>query len=233
MAKTSKAETPAKKKAPAKTTAGKSAASKAAVSKPAVAKTPAKSVNVEAPIDQKEKVTKPAVQPDEPDTTTDFEETPIPDYEPVQDFGGVKLVDRPRVRYSDKDLEFFRQHILEERKKSVEEFQILRENLDDITNSEMADENASYSMHMAEQGTNAQEKEKIYAHVQRLSDYIKKLDEALQRIDDKVYGICKMCGILIAKERLLAVPITTQSASYKITKKCPDDGIDRIIPLKK
>lgn len=233
MAKTSKAETPAKKKTPVKTTADKSAASKTTAAKQAAAKTPAKSVKVEAPKDLKETVKKTVQISEEPDTSVDVDETSFSDYEPVQEFGAVKLADRPRVRYSDKDLEFFRQHILEERKKSVEEFQILRENLDDITNSEMADENASYSMHMAEQGTNAQEKEKIYAHVQRLSDYIKKLDEALQRIDDKVYGICKMCGILIAKERLLAVPITTQSASYKITKKCPDDGIDRIIPLKK
>jgi DnaK suppressor protein len=133
------------------------------------------------------------------------------------------------VRYSDTDLATFRKNIEAERKRSMEEFQILRENLEDISNSEMADENASYSMHMAEQGTNAQEKEKVYAQVQRVSDYIKKLDEALQRIDEKVYGICRSCGILIAKERLLAVPITTQSASYKIFKKCPDDGIDRIV----
>lgn len=136
---------------------------------------------------------------------------------------------RTSVRYSDKDLDVFRLHIETERKKAMEEFQILRENLDDLTNSEMADENASYSMHMAEQGTDAQEKEKLYAHVQRVSDYIKKLDEALQRIHDKVYGICKMCGILIAKERLLAVPITTQSASYKLRKRCPEDGVDRIV----
>jgi DnaK suppressor protein len=140
---------------------------------------------------------------------------------------------RPSVRYSDKDLAEFRIHIEAERKKAMEEFQMLRENLDDLTNSEMADENASYSMHMAEQGTDAQEKEKLYAHVQRVSDYVKKLDEALQRIGDKVYGICKMCGILIAKERLLAVPITTQSASYKLRKRCPEDGIDRIVPVRK
>jgi RNA polymerase-binding transcription factor DksA len=127
----------------------------------------------------------------------------------------------------------FRKHIESERKKAMEEFQMLRENLEDLTNSEMADENASYSMHMAEQGTDAQEKEKLYAHVQRISDYIKKLDEALQRIHDKVYGICKMCGILIAKERLLAVPITTQSASYKLRKRCPEDGVDRIVAVKK
>ena len=56
----------------------------------------------------------------------------------------------------------------------------------------------------------------------------KKLDDALSRINEKTYGICRVCGILIAKERLLAVPITTLSASYKIRKECPVDGIDKI-----
>ncbi len=162
----------------------------------------------------------------------DNEQAPIDDVV-VEDPQPIRLAARPKVRYSDEELAMFRKHIEAERKRSYEEFQILKENLEDMINSEMADENASYSMHMAEQGTNAQEKEKTYAHVQRLGDYIKKLDEALQRIDDKVYGICRMCGILIAKERLMAVPITTQSASYKIFKKCPEDGIDRIKPLKK
>ena len=61
-----------------------------------------------------------------------------------------------------------------------------------------------------------------------MNDYLKKLDEALERIDNKVYGICRECNILIAKERLMAVPITTLSASYKIQEKCPENGIDRI-----
>lgn len=132
------------------------------------------------------------------------------------------------VRYSDEDLAEFKENILQVRKETVDEFQILREHLEDMTNSEQADENASYSMHMAEQGTEAQEKEKTYAQVQRLNDYIKKLDEALERIENKTYGICKICQCLIAKKRLLAVPITTLSAAYKIQKKCPEDGIDRI-----
>ncbi len=141
------------------------------------------------------------------------------------------LDSRPKVtvRYGDEDLELFRKNIDVARQEAVEEFQILKEHLEDLTNSEQADENASYSMHMAEQGTEAQEKEKIYAQVQRINDYIKKLDDAVERIENKTYGICRICGCLIAKERLMAVPITTLSASYKIRKKCPEDGKDRIV----
>ncbi len=138
----------------------------------------------------------------------------------------------PTVRYSDEDLEMFAKVIQEARREALEELQMLRDRLEDLTNYDYAEESMIYSMHMAEQGSEAIEKEKTYAQIQRINDYIKKLDEAMQRIKDKTYGICKECGILIAKERLLAVPITTQSASWKIHKKCPEDGIDRIEPVK-
>lgn len=133
------------------------------------------------------------------------------------------------LRYADRDLSAFRSNIERAREEALEELRMLRERLEDLTSSEAADESAIYSMHMAEQGSEALEKEKTYAQIQRIQDYIRKLDDALQRIDEKTYGICRMCGILIAKERLLAVPITTLSASYKIHQKCPADGIDRIV----
>lgn len=226
------------KESSAKAASAQSAPMKAAteqsISKPAV-KSPTKSSSRHASAPPRlilpPRIITPDVSPQE-EYEDAFSDVP---QEPEQ-FAPVPMasrLQRTAVRYSDSDLEMFRGHIEAERKKAMEEFQILRENLEDLTNSEMADENASYSMHMAEQGTDAQEKEKLYAHVQRVSDYIKKLDEALQRIHDKIYGICKMCGILIAKERLLAVPITTQSASYKLRKRCPEDGIDRIVPVKR
>jgi RNA polymerase-binding transcription factor DksA len=244
MAKTEKASAK-KADAKSKTSAKESAEEKKAVKQPAkaeakaigkskVVKTPkaVESVLQQAPPRKQAPTQQAPTQEDFDNMEEDFSDVP----QEVEQFSPVPMasrLNRPSVRYSDDDLAMFRKHIEAERKKALEEFQILRENLEDLTNSEMADENASYSMHMAEQGTDAQEKEKLYAHVQRVSDYIKKLDEALQRINDKVYGICKMCGILIAKERLLAVPITTQSASYKMRKRCPEDGIDRIVPVKK
>jgi len=85
-----------------------------------------------------------------------------------------------------------------------------------------------FRQHIQKIKDEALEKEKTYAQMNRIFDYIKKLDDAIKRIDDKTYGICKECNILIAKARLLAVPITTQSASYKIHGRCPDNGIDII-----
>jgi RNA polymerase-binding transcription factor DksA len=132
------------------------------------------------------------------------------------------------IRYADNDLEHFKKHIMNIKVDAIDELRMLKDRLDDLTNSEMASESMIYSMHMAEQGSEAMEKEKTYAHINRISDYIKKLDDALKRIEEKTYGICRECNILIAKERLLAVPITTQSASFKIHNRCPEDGVDRI-----
>lgn len=132
------------------------------------------------------------------------------------------------VHYSDEKLEEFKQVIFDAKQEAYEELTMLKERLDDLTNYDFAEESMIYSMHMAEQGSEAQEKEKTYAQIQRINEYLKKLDEALNRIADKTYGICRVCNCLIAEERLRAVPVTTLSASYKIHTKCPEDGIDKI-----
>ncbi len=136
------------------------------------------------------------------------------------------------VRYSDEDLSYFESIILRAKKDTMEELRMLRERLEDLNSYDLAEESMIYSMHMGEQGSEPAEKEKTYAQIQRINEYLLKLDDALQRIKDKTYGICQKCNILIARERLEAVPITTQSASWKIHGKCPEDGIDRITPIK-
>lgn len=134
----------------------------------------------------------------------------------------------PKIKYSDADLEEFKVVIIDAREEALDELSMLKDRIDDLNESDSAEESMIYSMHMGDQGSEAQEKEKTYAQIQRINEYIKKLDDALSRINEKTYGICRVCGILIAKQRLLAVPITTLSASFKIRKECPIDGIDKI-----
>jgi len=145
----------------------------------------------------------------------------------------ITPVFNPNVRYSDEELQEFATLITQEKTTALDELRMLKERLDDLTSFDAADESMIYSMHMAEQGSEAQEKEKTYAQIQRIHEYIKKLEESMERIKNKTYGICRVCGCLIAKARLRAVPITTLSASYKIHQKCPEDGVDRIEPVKK
>lgn len=139
----------------------------------------------------------------------------------------------PNVHYGDEDLKIFDVLIRKAKNDASEEIKMLRDRIDDLQNADFVEETMIYSMHMAEQGSEAQEKEKAYAQIQRLNEFAKKLDDALKRVKDKSYGVCRICGCLIAKERLMAVPVTTLSASYKIRNICPEDGIDRIEKLKK
>ena len=116
--------------------------------------------------------------------------------------------------FGTKDLEFFKKEIISQREEAKEEFDIISQQLLD-TSGEYDAENQSFSLHPAEQGSDAMEREKQYLQAQRTSDFIKKLEEALERIDRGTYGICVVCGDLIEKQRLMAVPITQKHVSCK------------------
>ncbi len=126
----------------------------------------------------------------------------------------AEILASAKERYGRKDLEAFRKLITEQVQEAREEFEILSQNILD-TSGEFEADNQTYSLHTAEQGTDAIEREKTFLHAQRTSDYIKKLDEAIERIDRGTYGICVVCGGLIEKERLQAVPITQKHVDCK------------------
>jgi DnaK suppressor protein len=118
--------------------------------------------------------------------------------------------------YSKRDLEHFRQIILEKRDEIIEQLQNLKEQMLDPTTGEYINENSPYSLHMAEQGTDAMEREKTFLYAQRENKFLGYLEDALKRIDAGTYGICIECidepqhlcetCPLIPKERLEAVP---------------------------
>ncbi len=118
--------------------------------------------------------------------------------------------------YGKKDMEQFREVILEKRDEILEQLQNLREQMLDPTTGEYINENSPYSLHMAEQGTDAMEREKTFLYAQRENKFLGYLEDALKRIDNGTYGICVACieepqhlcptCPLIPKERLLAVP---------------------------
>lgn len=118
--------------------------------------------------------------------------------------------------YSKKDLEHFRQIILDKRDEILEQLQNLKEQMLDPTTGEYINENSPYSLHMAEQGTDAMEREKTFLYAQRENKFLGYLEDALKRIDAGTYGICIECVEepqylcetcpLIPKARLEAVP---------------------------
>lgn len=120
-----------------------------------------------------------------------------------------------RKGYSQKDLEHFRNIILEQKKEIMEEIATLRESMMDTTTGEYTGENSSYSIHMADQGGEQMEREITFLFASRESKYLRYLEDALQRIDNGEYGFCRDCGKLIEKERLEAVPIAQQCFDCK------------------
>jgi RNA polymerase-binding transcription factor DksA len=110
------------------------------------------------------------------------------------------------------------------RMEQAEELESLTEQLREMTSSESNDENNAYSLHMAEQGTDAMEREKTFLQAQRVSDYIKKLDEAIRRIGDHTFGLCRICGLRLDSKRLMAVPVTQVCTVYKNTAKPCEPG---------
>ena len=126
--------------------------------------------------------------------------------------------------YSKKELAEFKQVILDKRSEIIEQLQNLKEQMMDSTTGQYVNENSPYSLHMAEQGTDAQEREKLYLWAQRETKFLGYLEDALQRIDNGTYGICidslelKEGPHLIPKNRLLAVPHTQHCVDCKNKK---------------
>ncbi len=126
--------------------------------------------------------------------------------------------------YSKKELAEFKQVILDKRAEIIEQLQNLKEQMMDSTTGQYVNENSPYSLHMAEQGTDAQEREKLYLWAQRETKFLGYFEDALQRIDNGTYGICidslelKEGPHLIPKNRLLAVPHTQHCVECKNKK---------------
>ncbi len=101
----------------------------------------------------------------------------------------------------------------EECKKNVDYYKkIVRE----TTTKEASGDHSAYSFHMADQGTDAQEREKAFMFYAREEKYLKQLDDAFERIKLGTFGICRVCGKDIGRERLEAVPTTTICYDCKI-----------------
>lgn len=135
---------------------------------------------------------------------------------PVVEVTSPKKVVRKIKGYGKEDLDAFRKIILDKRNEIIEQLQNLREQMMDPTTGLYVNESSPYSLHMAEQGTEAMEREKIFLWAQRENKFLGYLDDALQRIENGTYGICIECidepqnlcptCPLIPKERLAAVP---------------------------
>lgn len=104
-----------------------------------------------------------------------------------------------------RDLNMFERLLLEKRKQLVEELGILQERAGS-TMKEGSGDLSSHSYHMADLGTDAEEREKSFLFASKSGRLLYHIDEALRRIKDNEFGNCTACGEEIGHERLKAVP---------------------------
>ena len=122
-----------------------------------------------------------------------------------------------RVRYSDNDLAEFKQVILKKLEQARADYELLRAN---ITHSNDNDtEDTSPTFKVLEEGATTLSKEETGRLAAHQVKFIRNLEMALVRIENKTYGICKTTGKLIPKERLMRVPHATECIEAKEARK--------------
>lgn len=118
-----------------------------------------------------------------------------------------------RVAYSDQELAEFRELILQKLEQATRDYEDLRSNAvssgNDVGDTSPTFKNLQESAANISRGENGRMAE-------RLLKFIQGLQAALLRIENKTYGVCRVTGKLIPKERLRAVPHTTLSIEAKL-----------------
>ena len=119
-------------------------------------------------------------------------------------------------RYNDKELLEFKTLILQKLEEARDEFNAMQKTLRNP--NENADDNTSNQYLTLDDGASTFEKENLNQLAARQKKFIDNLENALIRIENKTYGVCRVTGNLIPKERLLAVPHATLSLEAKLNQ---------------
>lgn len=119
-------------------------------------------------------------------------------------------------RYSDEDLAEFKQIIDEKLQRARKDYEDMMKQLRNDEGNDVADTSPTYKV--LEEGSTTQNRAEILVLAERQQKFIKGLEQALIRIQNKTYGIDRMTGELIPKARLRAVPHATLSVESKMKK---------------
>ena len=118
-----------------------------------------------------------------------------------------------KVRYSDEELAMFKALIEEKIKEAEKQLAQINENF--INNRNNGTDDTSPTFKAFEEGAEIFSKEHNAHLASRQDKFIRDLKFALMRIENKTYGVCRVTGKLIPKERLMAVPHATLSIEAK------------------
>lgn len=119
-----------------------------------------------------------------------------------------------KTRYSDEELEEFKQIIEKKLGKAREDLKMLTEAYNNEDGHGTDDTSPTFKV--LEEGYQVLSKEENSRLAARQQKFINSLENALLRIENKTYGICRVTGKLISKERLRSVPHATLSIEAKL-----------------
>ena len=122
-----------------------------------------------------------------------------------------------KTRYTDEELEEFRKIINEKLRLARLDYEDMMKQLTNANSNDVVDTSPTYKA--LEEGSTGQTKEELVQMAQRQQKFIIALEAALMRIDNKTYGIDRLTGELIPKERLRIVPHATLSVASKNARK--------------
>jgi len=122
-----------------------------------------------------------------------------------------------KTRYSDEELQEFKQIILSKLEKAKNDYELLRNTITSGDGNDTQDTSPTFKV--LEEGAAVLSKEEAGKLAQRQLKFIQHLQAALIRIENKTYGVCRETGKLISKERLRAVPHATLSIDAKRNQK--------------
>ena len=125
----------------------------------------------------------------------------------------MKNTPEVKVRYSDEELQEFKAIILEMLENAKHEYKTLRDIVTHDSSNDIEDTYPTFKV--MEEGAMTLSKEEAGALAHRQYKFIQNLEAALIRIENKTYGVCRMTGKLIPKERLRLVPHATLTVEAK------------------
>ena len=123
---------------------------------------------------------------------------------------------REKTRFSDEELQQFREIIMKKLEEAKDGLKLLTEAY--TTQNENDTNDTSPSFKILEEGSQVLSKEENGQLAARQQKFIRDLENALIRIENKTYGICRVTGKLISKERLRSVPHATLSIEAKLNQ---------------
>lgn len=127
------------------------------------------------------------------------------------------MTDTERTRYSDADLEEFKTLINDKIRKAIEQLELIQSSYKNDSNNGTDDTSPTFKAF--DEGSEVMSKEANSQLAIRQEKFIRDLKNALVRIENKTYGVCRVTGKLINKDRLKLVPHATLSIEAKNMQK--------------